>query len=101
MSTTDRVNSYYCPMCQRSTVTVDRDTGVTAFTIRCRATPDCRGLATSRFYLDDVTGPPTHEWYSPTQEERQLLDEEMQAHVRRGGLVLREILKPAEPSAAD
>lgn len=102
-----RINVYVCEY-NCHTVTVDVDDGVTPFMIRCeaRSRPDrplrpelcdehgrCKGTARSSFY---PKGPkpshiaePTHEWYSPDEEERATLGPDERSHVEGGGLLLR------------
>ena len=84
-------NIYTCKACRHRTVTVDLDDGVTPFMIECTK---CEGPAHSSGYnfpswmgLD-----PTHEWYMPDEAEQATLDPEtLEGHVKRGGLLLREI----------
>lgn len=83
-----RRNVYVCEVCRSCTPTIDRDSGVTPFAIRC---PGCGGSATSSFYRVPQTIRPFLEWYRPHERERRRLDAITLDHVRRGGLLLRPI----------
>jgi hypothetical protein len=88
--------------CGKKVVTIDRDEGVTPFMIQC---PSCGTHgAQSCFYRvrcsasDSIT--PSHEWYMPDEGEiaEMLCEPELVStvtdHIRRGGLLLREIGGP-------
>lgn len=93
-STAGRVNAYVCRACGQSTVTIDRDSGITPFGIRCRAGTNgggCNGQAFSSMYRTDQNQRPTFEWYSPDESERKRLDDGTREHVKCGGLLIRPI----------
>lgn len=94
------INAYVCDFCGQSTITVDRVKGTTPMYMKCRATQGCRGRAESKFYRVDQALTPTHEWYRPSQGEQNRLDPSTLAHVRGGGLLLREIREDREDNAA-
>lgn len=87
------INAYHCDTCDKNTVTIDVDPGVTPMFLACRRTPDCPGQATSSGYPS--TEPPPAvllrlewEWALPTVDQFRKLSPEMKAHVDAGGLVL-------------
>ena len=89
-----RWNIWDCERCEQPTLCIELDDGVTPFMLRCRATPDCNGMAQSRFYPrrpmpTDI--PVRGEWYAPDAAETAKLDPEMRHHVEQGGLLLREL----------
>jgi hypothetical protein len=95
-----RHNIYFCPTCRQQHVTIDRDAGVTPMAIACAEFgTSCYGQAQSAAYpigADELS--PTHEWVTPTVEERNDLrrrsEHAMLDHVMRGGLMLRRIVVP-------
>ena len=74
--------------------TIDRDNGVTPFSIRCRhPVGKCDGLAYSFFYKGiSEFSIPVWEWYRPETLEE--IDPRNLDHVMKGGLLLREIPNP-------
>lgn len=82
-----RKNLYTCDTCRGEVVTIDTDKGVTPFMISCRATRGCPGFMQSSFYHCDPARVAQFEWYRP--ETIDGLDSWSQAHVRKGGLLLR------------
>jgi len=90
-------NRYDCQTCGRSIITINADEGVTPFAISCRATTGCAGLMYSAMYLIPQTLLAEFEWFKPTKLKRYILslskryDRHMKEHIRKGGLVLREI----------
>lgn len=85
-----KLNAYDCDTCGEPTVFRHVDQGTTPMFMRCLVTKGCTGTATSRMY-QGVTDEPTHEWYRPTESELRKVSPEIQDHVRRGGLMFREI----------
>ena len=85
-----RLNIYDCQKEGHETVTIDRDKGVTPFMIGCPV-KDCGGFSHSRFYTVSDDEVPTHEWYIPDQLEKESLSSPTLEHVKKGGLLLREI----------
>lgn len=89
------VNGYQCPECDMYTLVIHKDRGVTPMFLACRVTKDCPGTAVSLGYPPG-TPPPgimravRWEWFRPDKKAFNKLTPEMQDHVRRGGLVLRE-----------
>lgn len=86
------VNGYACRRCAYVTITINRDEGVTPFSITCTR-PGCGGPAYSMFYPpEEVIGSEavTHEWYRPSLRWARRKGAAMLEHVKRGGLVLRE-----------
>lgn len=90
MSYQYKKNIYRCQICYNQIITIDRDSGVTPFMIRCRES-GCIGTAQSLLYRVGLTVPCSHEWYRPDVAEFKTLDRNTQEHVRQGGLLLREI----------
>jgi hypothetical protein len=102
-----RLNLYQCQHdAAHVIVTVDREPGVTPFTIQC---PHCEAIGTpggfpykhpamrSGFYRVSPNLTPTHEWYRPDSLEG--FSAGMVDHLSRGGLVLRPITRAtAEPA---
>ncbi len=92
MAAAGRVNGYVCDSCGGKTVTIHRDEGVTPMFIGCRALPGCQGRAVSLMYTSNPAWElpePKWEWYRP--ESTRHLSAEVADHVRRGGLLLREV----------
>jgi transcription elongation factor Elf1 len=90
-------NAYSCEKCGKITVTIDRDHGTSPFLTQC---PNCKqSLMKSEFYRVPQHVVPTHEWYKPTAVELEIVcmgkepehKNGIREHVRRGGLLLREI----------
>ena len=94
-----RINVYQCEHNPSHTiVTVDREPGVTPFTIQC---PHCEALGTlgaglyrhpamrSAMYRVHPRLKPTHEWYRPDSLDG--FKPGMVDHLLRGGLTLRKI----------
>jgi hypothetical protein len=94
------VNAYVCDTCGLSTITVDRVKGVTPMFMKCRASAGCGGRAASQMYRCDQSLEPTHEWYRPSVGEQHGMDSSTLAHVRSGGLLLREIRLDRDSPAA-
>lgn len=104
-------NAYFCDDCHGYIVTVDRDEGVTPMFLACRVKGeptdpenDCEGTSRSMMYPGEpwpeedglghpIPTEPTWEWYTPEAEEILTLDVESVDHVRKGGLLLRQIKK--------
>lgn len=94
MSFQGKHNIYKCPD-GHLTVTIDRDDGVTPYLTSCTHS-GCQELARSHIYNPMCqVFEPTHEWYKPTLEEATHLElnEATLEHIRRGGLILREMEK--------
>lgn len=90
-----RLNAYSChdsgfardgKGCKATIVTIDREPGVTPFLTKC---PKCGGMAQSHGYQVPPTLSPTHEWFRPDNFDG--LSDASADHVRRGGLIMREI----------
>jgi len=102
VSLVGKKNIYRCS-CGAQKVTVDRDAGVTPFTLPC---DDCPAYMQSAFYRVDQALEPAHEWYKPMPHEAAAKrlsgewSEAMLAHIARGGLVLRAIETPASRKRA-
>lgn len=91
-------NAYVCSNLH-STVTINTDQGTTPMIIAC---PQCNERAMSMMYNVNQQLEPSHEWYSPTDEDWKDLKADisskevianMQHHVAKGGLLLRPIKK--------
>lgn len=92
-------NMYVCERCAGHIITVDLESGVTPFLIKCEATPGCSGMMQSSFYrVQNQSVRASHEWYKPTLVMR--LDAWEQEHVKKGGLLLRRVAAPVAPPAA-
>lgn len=91
----DRINGWLCKVCQRWTVTVDVDHGVTPMFLACRAAEGCDGTAVSAMYQppEDI-GEPQWEWYRPTDKQARRMGPGMADHVARGGLAIRRRTSP-------
>lgn len=76
------------PPCGHTTITIDREPGVTPFIIKC---PNCGGQAESSMYRIDFSPGtrPSHEFYRP--DSLAALSPAELDHVQRGGLLFREI----------
>jgi hypothetical protein len=79
-------NRYTCDTCTRHIITEDRDVGVTPFTLRCLATPNCKGTMRSSFYRGEEDGTPTYEWRKSTPEELVKASPAARDHYIQGGL---------------
>lgn len=90
-----RINVWRCSECQRNTVCIDVDAGVTPFYLRCRATIGCKGQAVSNFYppgpKPEWINDPEWEWYAPSAKQTQRMTWGMREHIASGGLALRRI----------
>ena len=85
-------NIYTCEACHEHVVTVDRDAGVTPFTIACQCTSGCKGWMKSSLYrVFDQSMKATFEWYRPSATE--VLEPWEATHVGKGGLLLRRIAR--------
>lgn len=89
MPNLNRYNSYRCPVCGISWLTVDLDPGVTPMFSPCYGTEGCRGTAYSAGYPE---GPPPNlplliEWYKPANTNE--LSLEMKRNIEKGGLMRR------------
>jgi hypothetical protein len=91
-------NGYRCQTCGYLLVTINRQEGVTPFSLGACRNPSnvdgCPGRMYSLFYRLPPNAPePTWEWYSPSKGERQYrrLSDWERDHVERGGLLLRKI----------
>ncbi len=91
------INVYICDKCTGKIVTDNSRGLVTPMYLRCRATPDCKGLMTSQWYRVAQDQTPTHEWYQPKLAG---LSPEMADHVSRGGGVLRALAAPPADAGA-
>lgn len=96
MSNKGKKNGYTCQECNGQVITVDADDGVTPFAIACRATNNCDGLMFSAFYSIPQFLPATYEWFKPASLKG--YDRETREHIRKGGLVIREIVQKLEVS---
>lgn len=83
----ERINRYTCRECGRSITTVDRDEGVTPFTLHCRASDGCDGIMYSWMYKVHEPFEPEFEWYKPKGK----VPRRFREHVKSGGLLLRKI----------
>lgn len=101
----NKKNAYTCPMLH-STVTIDKDKGVTPMFIGC---PVCNERASSRMYNVDQSLVPTHEWFKPTEAELEkeaksiaialnanykIIYAGLNDHVKQGGLIMQPINQP-------
>lgn len=97
------VNGYQCDACNRLTIVVHRDPGVTPMFLACRAEglepneATCKGMGVSLMY---PSGPPPAEpeweWIAPTKSQMKRWKRDgdpMYEHCRKGGLVLRKIAR--------
>lgn len=93
-----RKNAYTCDTCGESTITIDRDEGVTPFTLHCYATRDCGGTMRSQFYVQNekTEGQPAYEWRKPTRAEYRRMGDAMREHIDRGGLDIYPLEGPSE-----
>lgn len=83
-------NIYTCEVCHKHIVTVDRDAGVTPFTVACQCTSGCKGWMKSSLYrVFDQSMKPSHEWYRPSAVV--VLTGWEKDHVEKGGLLFRRI----------
>lgn len=94
MSFQGKKNIYLCSGCGRGVVTQDMDEGVTPFMIMCDR-PECGKPMQSLCYKAPqrmlVHFPATFEWYVPSGEELDKLAPPIQEHVRKGGLIKRQV----------
>lgn len=86
-----KLNAYECDGdlrgqvgCRSYIVTIDRDTGVTPFMLKCG---NCGAYAHSKFYRVSSRLQPTHEWYRP--DSMVGIDPAYAEHISKGGLILR------------
>lgn len=85
------------------TVTIDRDEGTTPFAIACPKCPKKPTLgvdsddyfAKSAFYQCGQHLQAEYEWYKPGKEEIKKLGKWEKEHVKKGGLIMRKINRPA------
>ena len=84
----EKINAWDCPECKKPTVTVERVEGVTPMLLGCRATPGCRGMASSRWYRNCEGLTPTFEWVKKSAEWARRHSPTMFHHVDNGGLVI-------------
>ena len=104
MESSNRINAYTCEKLH-STVTWNKDAGVTPMFITC---DQCGGMASSRMYRVDQSLIATKEWYKPTEEDitneanevaekngigYKIVYATLKEHVAKGGLLLRDIKK--------
>lgn len=82
------VNIYVCEECGHRMVTRDVDKGVTPFLTACPREA-CKGWAQSSMYRVPQDISPSHEWYRPTREEFDALDNASKQYCGNGGLLLR------------
>jgi hypothetical protein len=83
-------NIYTCQVCHHHIVTQDADEGTTPFSTSCKAL-DCKGMMVSSMYrVFDQSIRASHEWYRPSAPEVAAMSSAVQAHVKQGGLILRE-----------
>jgi hypothetical protein len=95
------INGWLCQKCKCHTYAVHVDDGVTPFYLACRADgrdprdpeSDCDGVGQSLFYPappapDHVIAAVKWEWYMPVDPPE---DAAAAEHVRKGGLLLREL----------
>ena len=88
METAGMKNRYVCQTCGKGVITVNVDDGTTPFMILCKATKGCRGMMYSSFYNVPQELPARFEWFKPASLKG--YSPEMQEHIRKGGLDLRE-----------
>jgi len=88
-----RKNIYTCADCGGHIVTIDADTGVTPFMVRCKS-PVCDGLMRSSMYrVFDQNMRADWEWYKPSAIE--MLSDAARDHVNKGGLLMRRVGQPS------
>ena len=81
-------NQYRCQLCGGTITTLDVDDGVTPFMLACRATPGCKGVMRSGFYVAvDQSAKPDYEWFRPASLKG--YNHAMRDHINKGGLDLR------------
>lgn len=86
---TGKLNIYVCRTCRGHMVTRDVDKGTTPFMVGCRVTPGCAGnMQSSMYQVFDQEMAESHQWFRPASADGLTLAE--LAHVRQGGLLLRE-----------
>ena len=104
---TKRVNAYQCEHdAAHIIVTVDREPGVTPFTIQCEHC-EANGTPGAGFYRHPAMQSamyrvhpnlkPTHEWYRP--DSLAGFEPGMVQHLLKGGLTLRKVEEPDEAEA--
>lgn len=81
---------YICGTCPNVIFSKYVDKGVTPFCIKC---VKCGGMMQHERTLPCIIIPVDIEWYRPTFEEFEQLNESQQQHVREGGLVKRYVNK--------
>lgn len=85
------INCYVCPHCGLLRKTINADSGVTPFMIKCDL---CGWMMESTFYAAQDISPelePTHEWYRPSLEETLEASDGVRMHILNGGLMSRRI----------
>ena len=82
-------NRYDCQACGKSIVTVNADSGTTPFMVACRATPGCSGAMYSAMYQIPQTMLAGFEWFKPSKLKK--YDRYDREHIKKGGLILREL----------
>ncbi len=92
-------NGYICQDCGCRIVTVDRDAGVTPFSIGCRR-GCCKGLMYSSFYRVPQDLEASWEWYRAEDGEVRAMPPGCWEHHRQGGLFLRKIAETAEKDSS-
>lgn len=84
----NKINVYTCQKCGGQIVTIDAQSGVTPFTLRCRAMKNCDGDMNSSFCNVSQDLAPQYQWRKPTKTEFYQLDQATREHVSRGGLLI-------------
>lgn len=82
-------NAYRCEgETSHTTITIDRDKGVTPFMTKC---PVCEATTVSSMYRVAQSMEPTHEWFRPPADKWHTYKAHTQLHLSIGGLILEEI----------
>jgi hypothetical protein len=79
------INVYTCETCKGEMVTINKDSGVTPFVLRCRS---CNGEAVSGFYRGAQDRKPEYEFYRPNKITG---SPQQREHLKLGGLLFRQI----------
>jgi len=96
----EKRNAYVCPKCNHLTLTVHIHEGTIPMFLLC-PNGSCDGMALSFAYrlppclmISDIKFgaviDPSHEWYTPSKIEFNMLSNSEKNHIRKGGLLFRE-----------
>lgn len=89
------INAYVCDTCDKLTVVIHADAGVTPMFLDCLTTENCDGQGTSLGYPAQHAVPQrirdaaVWEWYRPGPFDKILKDKDVLDHITNGGLALR------------